>query len=56
MNGIRLGIDKTMGNKNTTNLTLKTMKLVFQIDEDIIRQLKLFIDGFVKMIGKDAAK
>jgi hypothetical protein len=48
-------IDKMMGS-NTSNLILKTMKLIYQIDkDDIIRQPKLFVDGFVKIIGKDTA-
>ncbi len=55
MDAIRLDIDKTMGN-GTSNLILKTIKHFYQIgEEDIIRQLKLFVDNFVKIIGKDAA-
>lgn len=55
MDAIRLDVDKTMGN-GTSNLILKTIKHVYQIgEEDIIRQPKLFVDNFVKIIGKDAA-
>jgi hypothetical protein len=56
ISAIRLGIDKTVGN-NTSNLILKTMKLIYRIDEDIIiKQPKLFADTLVKIIGDSAAK
>ena len=48
-------IDKTMGS-NTSNLILKTMKLIYHIDkDDIIKQPHLFMDRFIKIIGRDIA-
>jgi hypothetical protein len=52
---IKSGIDKMLGN-NTSDLILKTLKLVYHIDEeDIIRQPDLFADKLVKVVGKSAA-
>lgn len=55
MAAIRSGINETMG-KDTCDLLLQTMNLVYRIDEEkIIRQPKLFVDSLVKLLGKDAA-
>lgn len=53
MDAIRLGIDRIMGN-GTSDLILKTMKLVYYFDEErIFRQPKLFVNTLVKLLGKD---
>lgn len=52
---IRSGIDKIAGN-NPSNLILKTMHLIYHIDEEeIVRQPNLFVDKLVKVVGKDTA-
>ena len=52
---IKLGIDKTLGD-NASNLILKTMKLVYYMDEYfIIQHPNVFVDTLVKLIGGGAA-
>jgi hypothetical protein len=52
---IKSGIDKVVGNY-TSNLILKTMKLVYHIDEEsIVRQPDYFVNKLVKVVGKNIA-
>jgi hypothetical protein len=50
-----LGIDYAVG-KETSILVVKTMKLVYLIDEyTITQQPKCFVDALVKLVGKSTA-
>jgi hypothetical protein len=55
MEAIISAMDKTMGD-NTTNLILKTMKLIYHIDEkEIIGNHNLFAHTIAKLMGESAA-
>ena len=55
MESIISAMDKTLGN-NTSNLILKTMKLIYHIDEkEIIGNHNLFAHTIAKLIGESAA-
>jgi hypothetical protein len=55
MESIISAMDKTLGN-NTTNLILKTMKLIYHIDEkEIIGNHNLFALTIAKLMGESAA-
>lgn len=53
---VRDGIDKTLGN-GSSNLILKTLKLVYNLDKEIIiSRPELFEEKLIKMIGEDTTE